>query len=305
MVVSSTRESSSKSARQAVYTILHNFTGNAGGGAPAYGVIRDAAGNLYGTAGAAYEPVGVVFKLDPAGAFTVLHRFSGVAHPSSGLIRDSAGNLYGTTDYAGCTSGSSVYKLDAAGNYTTLYNFSGGVDGCHPHGGLILDAAGNLYGTTANGGTLNSGTVFKLDSGGLETVLYSFTDDAEPYTGVIHDSAGNFYGAARNCVYKLDAAGNFTILHNLDNDSVSVLIRDMAGNLYGTYYPTDTSGAGVVYKLDVAGNYSAMYTFTGGADGDLPSSGVILDPAGNLYGITSYGGKGGDGVVFKLAGARH
>jgi len=292
-------------ATTGIETVLYSFPAGLDNYGPNSGVVLDPSGNLYGTAGAVDKQGGVVFKLESTGRYTVLHRFTTEAYPSSGVIRDPAGNLYGTTEpvNGGCGTGSSMYKLDVAGNYTLLHSFTGGSDGCQPQGGLIRDSAGNLYGTTRAGGTSNLGTVFKLDTTGQETVLSSFTSNGGPYTGMVLDSAGNLYGTTPSCVYKLDAAGNFTVLYYLPGgweNAVSGVVRDEAGNLYGTSYPIGSTGPGVLYKVDAAGNYTVPYSFTGGADGGYPSSGLILDPAGNLYGTTSAGGKGGNGVVFKL-----
>lgn len=142
--------------------------------------------------------------------------------------------------------------------------------GCQPHAGLILDSAGNLYGTTLFGGPVDGGTVFKVDPLGNETMLYAFAggyqvafgpDGGQPYAGVIPDSAGN---------------------------------------LYGTTSGGGTSNQGVVYKLDTALNETVLYTFTGGADGGFPQAGVIGDSTGHLYGTTANGGANAGGVVFEL-----
>ena len=154
-------------------TILYNFTGGADGNAPNANLIRDAHGNLYGTTsyGADFTcdflGCGTVFKLDRAGKLTVLHTFAGPegASPRDGLVMDSSGNLYGTTAVGGaptCYCGT-VYKVDATGNLTVLHAFTGTPDdGYSPIGALVRDPAGNLFGTTYNGGTGNQGTVFKL-----------------------------------------------------------------------------------------------------------------------------------------------
>jgi uncharacterized repeat protein (TIGR03803 family) len=166
-------------------TVLHTFTG-ADGNEPSAGLIRDLAGNLYGTTyvggdlNCGSEPsygCGEVFKLSPNLKLTVLHNFTGGADggfPEAGLVRDSAGNLYGTTEYGGdvncngLVSCGVVFKLDTTGKETVLYSFPGGADGSSPEAGLVLDAAGNLYGTTVFGGITNDnctsgcGVVFKL-----------------------------------------------------------------------------------------------------------------------------------------------
>jgi len=282
--------------------VLHNFGRPTTGGLPYAGVIRDAAGNLYGTtASGGAANAGVVYKLDATGRESVLYTFTGGTdggNPNAGVIRDAAGNLYGTTSGGGTANAGMVYKLDAAGLETMLYSFTGGADGGYPYGGVIRDAAGNLYGTTAFGGTANAGVVYKLEpvAGGagqwLETVLYSFTgaaDGHQPIAGVIRDSVGNLYGttyvggtAGFGVVYKLDTAGQETVLYSFTGGPdggypYAGVIRDAAGNLYGTTYYYGTAGFGVVYKLDTAGLETVLYNFKGAPDGGYPYAGVILD----------------------------
>src|ERR1039458_2919880 len=291
-------------------TVLHSFTWDADGFLPQAGVIRDPAGNLYGTT-SSDGGGGVVYKLDPAGQYTVL--CSGYAG-RSGVIRDPAGNLYWT----GPADQGAVYKLDTAGNVTVLYSFTGRADGGNPQAGVTRDSAGNLYGTTANGGSAGGGVAYKLDTAGNETVLYSFPAGfygAYP-SGVIRDSAGNLYGtthlggaAGAGAVYKLDATGQETVVYGFPgaadgSEPWAGVIRDSAGNLYGTTRSGGTANAGVVYKLDTAGRETVLHTFTGGGDGGDPWAGVIRGSAGNLYGTTRGGGKPGAsegcGVVYKL-----
>ena len=299
-------------------TVLYNFTGGADGGNPQAGVIGDSAGNLYGTTfEGGRAGWGVVYKLDGAGHQTVLHSFTGGAdggYPAAGVIRDSAGNLYGTTVNGGAGFGV-VYKLDTAGHEKVLYSFTGGADGGDPLAGVIHDSAGNLYGTTNAGGTGFAGAVYKLDGAGHETLLHSFTggaDGGQPYAGVILDSAGNLYGttyfggtADWGVVYKLDASGQETVLYNFTGGAdggypAAGVIRDPAGNLYGTTYAGGAGISGVVYELDTSGQETALYSFTNGADGGYTTAGVVRDSAGNLYGTTGYGGAANVGVVFKL-----
>ncbi|PYX58184.1 MAG: hypothetical protein DMG76_09955 [Acidobacteria bacterium] len=195
-------------------TVLHSFMGPPDGAGPSAGLIMDKAGNLYGTAGGGSYGYGTVFKLDTSGNETMLYSFTNVpdgAYPSAGLIMDKAGNLYGTTTGGGAgncvllgVSGcGAVFKLDTTGNETVLYRFTNVPDGTLPYAGLIMDKAGNLYGTTEFGGDgscdfgVGCGTVFRLDTTGNEIVLYSFMgppDGAIPLAGLIMDKAGNLYG---------------------------------------------------------------------------------------------------------------
>jgi uncharacterized repeat protein (TIGR03803 family) len=153
-----------------------------------------------------------------APSFVVLHTFAGApsdgANPEfGGLIPDATGNLYGTTAYGGASSGGVVFELSPTGTETVLYSFTGGADGANPYGGLVLDAAGNLYGTTVGGGTPSActqptcGVVFKLGASRTETVLHTFTGAADgglPLAGLVQDKAGNLYGTT----YFGGASGN-------------------------------------------------------------------------------------------------
>jgi len=274
--------------------VLHRFTGaSKGDGAyPQGGLIGDSAGNHYGltyagglSSGTTCGVVGcgTIYKIDKTGKETVLYEFTGGADGGGpyyeSLLRDPAGNLYGTTDFGGSGCGGSgcgvIFKLDTTGTETVLYTFTGGADGSNPSGGLVRDSAGNLYGTTRDGGIpagcvfgYGCGTVFKLDTTGTLTTLYSFTGGAD--------------------------GGN----------SFATLVRDSKGNLYGTT-EYGAFGYGTIFKLDSAGNETTLYQFTGGADGGQPFDGLVRDAAGNLYGTTvdrgSTGCTGiGCGTVFKL-----
>jgi uncharacterized repeat protein (TIGR03803 family) len=265
-------------------------------------VIRDAQGNIYGTNttggdvacnSAPYHDVGCgnVFMLDKNRNLTVLYNFAGPPDGNGplGLIRDSAGNLYGMTTVGGNTSSACqfygqpgcgvVFKLDSTGHETVLYSFTGGADGGYPPGfsgaSLVVDAAGNLYGTTMWGGDLactdndkgmGCGVVFKVDTTGNQTVLHTFTGQPD--------------GAFPN-------AG---------------MLRDAQGNLYGTTVIGGQFNNGTIFKLDSAGNLTVLHGFGATtSDGMYPSTGLIHDAAGNLYGMTQYGGSNnGGGTIFEL-----
>jgi uncharacterized repeat protein (TIGR03803 family) len=326
--------------------VLHNFAANGTDGYyPEAGLIVDAAGNLYGTtvAGGAYNS-GTVFELTPAagGGWTekVLYSFSGNGTdgraPYAGLIFDAAGNLYGTTQYGGTYGLGTVFELTPAGGGSwtekVLYSFSGnGTDGATPEAGLIFDAAGNLYGTTYQGGTYGYGTVFELTPAGgggwTEQVLHSFNnngaDGSLPAAGLIFDAAGNLYGTTSyggtyfyyGTVFELTpaAGGGWTeqVLHSFNNNGTdgitplsAGLIFDAAGNLYGTTFAGGTYGYGTVFELTPAGGGSwtekVLHNFGNGTDGAGPLAGLIFDAAGNLYGTTGGGSSYGDGTVFEL-----
>ena len=302
--------------------VLYNFGGAADGGDPYAGVIRDADGNLYGTAGyggTAYA--GGVFKVDASGTETMMYSFTGGtdgAYPISTLVRDSAGNLYGTTTQGGSTGAGVVFKVDPSGNETVLHNFTGGSDGSDPVGGLILDAAGNLYGTTGQGGTSDCGVLFKLSPTGKETILHTFTGAANDgkyptYTSVLMDATGNIYGVTQEgglsdhgVVYRLGKTGKFSLLHSFaggTTDGCNVLgipFRDKYGNIYGTTSSCGAHNFGTVWKLATDGTEKVLYSFTGGTSAEYPLAGVVADAHGNLYGTTETGGSANLGTVYRV-----
>ena len=284
----------------------YKFAAGPDGLQPDGGLVSDGAGNFYGTTSAGglsscgfSSACGTVFKLSPGANGTWEH--------------------------------------------TILYKFKGGTDGAGPEGSLVFDAAGNLYGTTVTGGNPEvcngegCGTVFKLspigDGAWTESVLYSFfgsTDAEEPGSGVIFDSAGNLYGAAGGgCVevcygtiFKLSPAQDgawtesviYTFMGGTDGGFPVALAFNGAGNLFGTTFSggvtnSPCGGCGTIFEMtpSASGQWTKqiLYSFTDGLDGGFPSSGVVLDGAGNLYGETFDGGsfacpESGCGTVYEL-----
>jgi uncharacterized repeat protein (TIGR03803 family) len=262
----------------------------------------------------------VTTQYSQAQSFNVLYNFGGGADggdPYTGMIRDANGNFYGTVGYGGTSYAGGVYKVDSLGNETMLYSFTGGADGNFPVSPLARDSAGNLYGTTAQGGSLGSGVVFKVDPSGNETVLHNFTggsDGVSPSGGLTLDAAGNLYGTASQggtfnagILFKLSPAGTETILHTFTggNDgkypsSTNVLL-DAQGNIYGVAQEGGTTGHGVVYKLSTTGQFVTLYSFAGGTtDGCNVLGTPARDKFGNIFGITSSCGANGLGAVWKL-----
>lgn len=309
-------------------TVLLSFAGTPDAEDPYSGLSRDKAGNLYGTTlyGGTQGGFGTVFKLSAGGKEKILHSFAGTPDgedPRSVLVRDAAGNLYGTTQYGGTHGGfGTVFKLNAKGTLTLLHSFAGTPDGEDPYSGLLRDKAGNLYGTTQYGGTSGGfGTVFRLDAKGKLTLLHSFAgtpDGVNPLAGLLRDAAGNLYGTTQyggtnggyGTVFKLNAKGKLTLLYSFGGmpdgqNPYSRLIRDAAGNFYGTTFYGGTSGYGTVFMLDSAGKLTVLHSFDYSPDGAHPIAGLILDKAGNLYGTTSAGGDlscgfSGCGTVFRV-----
>ncbi len=332
----------SQSATAQTLTAIYSFKGDPDGSAPSAKVIRDAAGNLYGTTVFGGTNNGTVFKINAQGVETILHTFTDNPDgslPWADLIRDEQGSLYGTTSHGGAFNFGTVFKISSAGKESVLYSFSGSPDGASPYAGLILDSAGNLYGTTLYGGTGNCkgenggigcGTVFKLDTNGVETVLYSFaggTDGEFPASDLIRDSQGNLYGTtgqggAANCpdpfeqgcgtLFMISETGVETILHSFagypaDGEGpASGVIIGAGGNLYGTTLLGGTHGLGTVFEVTRTGTEKLIYSFGSVLnDGRNPSAGLAADPRGNLYGTTQAGGGtgcagSGCGTLFRV-----
>ena len=313
--------------------ILHHFTNSPDGNRPLASMIFDGGGNLYGTTyfgvlsvcnfDNSPEGCGTVFEISPNGSGgwneSVLYSFqdgnNDGDYPIAGLIFDNKGNLYGTT-YVGGTGTAclgtgfqpgcgTVFELSPNGsggwNESVLYSFQSGNDGADPSGGLVFDSAGNLYGTTDNGGSDDAGC---LDTGGCGTVF---------------ELSPNGSGGWNESILYSFQGGN--------NDGVypGGLVFDKMGNLYGTTYAgggggtctLNPPGCGTVFELSPNGsggwNRSILYSFQGGNnDGAYPpQGGLVFDSSGDLYGTTEFGGTGtacqitgnppGCGIVFELS----
>ena len=331
-------------------TVLHSFSGPDGLRPDAH-LIFDANANLYGTttSGGAYGG-GTAFQLTPNenGTWTeaVLYSFCSATRctnprgPNAGLIFDAAGNLYGTTTWGGTYDSGTVFELspgqNGEWNEKVLHSFNGN-DGRYPYANLIFDTAGNLYGTTAFGGSsgcyIGCGTVFELTPGAKgkwkEKVLHRFSvngtdgkDGWNPYAGVISDTAGNLYGTTEyggfyyyGTVFQLapKANGEWTerLLRSFyfERYPGAGLVFDARGNLYGeTPFGGDGSACmsercGTVFQFapSAGGKWTYRVLFSFDAEnGAEPSGGLILDPAGNLYGTTFLDGAYGYGVVFEV-----
>jgi len=332
-------------------TVLYSFTGGADGSVPYSALISDAAGNLYGTTtGDISAGNGNIFMLSPSATtpwpITVLYNFAGGtdgSRPLAALVADPSGNLYGTTFQGGASFSGTVFMLTRSASApwpkTLLFSFAGGAAGGLPQEPLILDAAGNLYGTLTSGGASSAGLVFMLTRSAAapwpETVLYSFAggaDGAAP-NGPIADASGNLYGTTigggigcgvGGCgtVFMLTRSATApwtkTLLYTFSGAAdggtpESGVVMDSAGNLYGTTTGGGYQGgggispSGVVYKLTAAANapwpQTVLYTFTGQTDGGYPYGGLLIDTAGNVYGTTVAGGTSNNGTAFELTSA--
>jgi hypothetical protein len=323
--------------------VIYGFLGGGDGSNPVSNLIADAAGNLYGTTeyGGAGGFYGTVFELvrptTPGGTWTknALYSFTNHgdgARPTAGVIFDAAGNLYGTTSDSNAGGYGEIFQLappttqGGAWTESVLYSFTGGKDGAGPHGGLVADPAGNLYGTTAS-------SVFELSPPSAPgdawsfAVLHSFrcctSDGWNSVAGLVRDQSGNLYGTTEwggflnspSCgslgcgtVFKVTPPRTpggiwkqevlYTFLGSDDGFiPLSGLALDLAGNLYGTAYSGGTLGGGVAFQLTPPTQPNPPWTETvlhnfsyGAADGAAPVASMIFDKIGNLYGTTEFGG---------------
>ncbi|HEX4159802.1 MAG TPA: choice-of-anchor tandem repeat GloVer-containing protein [Rhizomicrobium sp.] len=257
---------------------------------------------------------------------TVLYSFQGGsdgADPASAPMFDKAGNLYGTTYQGGTYGLGTVWKLTPSGTETVVWSFGGGTDGSGPVSSLVMDKAGNLYGTTYQGGAYSLGTVFKITPSGGEAVLWSFgngEDGANPSPPwLVPDKEGNFfgttlYGGAYNLgtVFKITPSGAETVLWNFgsgtDGSLPEGLMLAKNGNLYGTSF----SGGdilpygGTIWELTPSGTETVLHSFNPyhSKDGDDPNDAPVMDKKGNLYGTCHSGDNGSaGGAVWRLTPA--
>ncbi len=338
-------------------SVLHDFQGS-DGSYPVGGLIQGSDGNFYSTtSGGGANGSGTIFMITPAGAVTQLYAFgafnpdycgkSGCSPPGpdAGLTLGADGNYYGTTYALGANATGSVFKITPTGNLTTLHEFGAvdsnkaNTDGANPLTALTLGADGNFYGTTDSGGPNGTGTVFRITPGGTLTTLHAFGAQTAPSSNINQDgifprgvllqtSDGFLYGTARGggahaagTVFKINAAGSFSIVYQFDatpgNSSFppyapeAGLVLGADGNFYGTASAGGAGGSGVIFKLTTTGVLTTLYEFsraTPGAtftnsDGDNPFSALTLGSDGNFYGTAQQGGSAGYGTFFKITPA--
>jgi uncharacterized repeat protein (TIGR03803 family) len=332
------------------YSVVHTFTNLPDGSGP-YPLIQDEHGNLYGTTewggaicGGRGATCGTVYKVDSAGAETILYRFLGGddgANPVAALVQDAAGNLYGTTRGNGAIPAhSTVFKVDPEGRETVLYVFDPSFQACCQDSPLALDEAGNLYGMSPYAGEpgcgvnqVGCGSLYEVTSSGTFRLLHIFkgTDGIRPEGGLVRDPKGNLYGTTllggdlscesiggpSGCgtVFKLGSDGKYTVLHTFsghaDGANPLGVIGGRDGNLYGIAgFGGDLNcykgaGCGTIFRVDTKGKFSVLFTFTP----DImpqPSFAIHLlrDSEGNLYGVNQVGGANFSGFLFKIDPAR-
>jgi uncharacterized repeat protein (TIGR03803 family) len=331
----------SSHSAQAAETPLYSFCAQSSctdGQYPISGLIQGTDGSFYGTTfqGGA-NASGTVFEITPRGTLTTRYNFCPQSGCADGrflyapVIQGTDGNFYGTTFQGGTNNDSgTVFQMTPSGTLKTLYSFcaqSGCADGRNPYAGLVQGTDGNFYGTTLQGGTNDSGSVFQITPAGTLTTLYSFcaqsscADGEYPYAGLVQGADGNFYGTTQEggsssnpgTVFKITASGTLTTLYTFCAQSgcadgmspYAGVIQGADGNFYGTTYLGGIDGVGTVFQITSAGTLTTLHSFcpqSGCADGAEPTAGLVQGSDGNFYGATVSGGTSskGYGTLFQI-----
>jgi uncharacterized repeat protein (TIGR03803 family) len=335
---------SSVFAEESTINVIYSFTGNNGtldGNAPFAPLLNAGGGVFYGTTGYGGGSTnctggcGTLFRVNSDGTETVVYAFAGGtdgARPNAGVIAGPDGVLYGTTEFggngAGCQSATfisaygysgcgTVYEITSAAAENVIYSFQGtGEDGFNVLAGVVLGSNGNLYGSTASGGTYLAGNLFELTPAGVETVLYSFTggSDGTSPNAVTLGNGGGIFGTANGggasglgTVFKLSAKGVFKILHTFtggpgDGAYPETGLLDAGdGNFYGTTPYGGALGFGSLFKITASGTMTIAYSFTSTGGSVSPNGPLIENSAGTIFGTTEFGGTAGYGFVYEYS----
>lgn len=305
--------------------IIVAFSNRAMGFQPDGGLLANATGTMYGTTfyGGIHNR-GTVFKLSSDGEFSQLYEFGGwpdAKYPLGGLVMRGDSALYGASLGGGKRSGGvegcgTVFELSLDGGAEkVVHEFSiHHLDGCNPDAPVITDQAGNIYGTAYQGGAHGAGMVFKINSNGTESALYSFLGGADgrwPTSPLAEDSSGNLYGGTNsggpntcggfinNCgvLYRITPDGSESIVYAFKGppdgwDPNAGILVDGGGNLYGTTAQGGSAqcDCGIAYKIAPDGTETILHTFGSRNDGMVPTSQLIMDAEGTFYGVTEWGG---------------
>ena len=237
------------------------------------------------------------------------------AYPYAGLVVGTDGTLYGTTEAGGVYGAGTVFRMTTNGTLTVQASFNYSINGGYPRSGLVQGSDGNFYGTTAEGGTYNDGTVFQMTTNGTLTTVASFNysvNGGYPYAALVQGTDGNFYGTTEaggtsgyGTVFRMTTNGTLTTLVSFNYSGnggypLAGLILGTDGNFYGTTEAGGASGYGTAFSVTTNGALTTLASFNYSVNGGYPYAGLLLGADGNFYGTTEAGGAGGKGTLFCL-----
>lgn len=299
-----------------VYTLLTHMSGGVTGTAPFESLVQGKDYAYYGTTsmGGVYNQ-GTVFKLC-GGKYTVIKSFNkGIdgGTPKGTLLLAADGNFYGTTTDGGNSNAGTIFRISQSGAFAVMYHFSSTRDGAAPQGALVEGANGQLYGMTSGGGAKGGGTIFRITTAGAFSVIRHFTlatDGANPEGGLAKVSDTVFMGLTANgaTAFKITATGAFTVLKKMSttpdgNYPSGSLVRGNDGLWYGMNTAGGSFGGGTIFKISEAGVYKVVKHLNALIDGSVPKGSLVVGADGSMYGVTSAGGSGKAGTIFKLTAA--
>ena len=310
-------------APDGTFATLYTFTGGNDGANPKAALLDGGDGFFYGTTSSGgANGDGTIFKVTPAGVFTLLYGFTALdtslhntdgASPQAALVSGGDGFFYGTAASGGPNGFGAIFRITASGVFNAVYSPSQSSDGFAPQAALTPGGDGYFYGSTSYGGT-GHGTIFRVTPAGVYQVLYNFangTDGAFPESALV-PSGGVFYGLTETTFFSVTSAGALTTLYTFNTPNgkgiFSGLIAGPGGNFYGTALKDSPDGTGNLFQLTPAGGFTLLHKFDTGADGASPVPAPVLDAAGNLYGVAETGGDdndtgGGGGTVYEYSTA--
>jgi uncharacterized repeat protein (TIGR03803 family) len=263
------------------------------------------------------EGKGTAFSIKSNGtSFSIIKGFADWGNTQNGnLYRHSDKNFYGMSNRGGTYGAGTIFRITSAGALTLLRSFDYANDGAYPDGELIKGHDGNLWGMTSSGGVNTYGTIFKITTGGVFTVVYSFdyTHGANPAGHLTLSGDGNYYGVARSggasgygAVFKMTSTGTLTVIHSFNGTTdggycYGSITEGTDGNLYGITYQGGTYGYGTIFKVNKTGSsFTILKSFSYATDGGYSRGDLIQATDGKFYGMTNAGGTNGGGTIFKI-----
>jgi uncharacterized repeat protein (TIGR03803 family) len=300
-----------------ILTVLRHLNITTDGGLPKGSLVQGKDGNFYGmTSQGGGNNAGTIFKITPAGSFTVLRNLDNTTgiSPKGSLVQASDGNFYGMISSGGVNNHGTIFKMTATGTLTVLHNFDYSTTGYTPYGSLVQSSDGNFYGMTISGGANRGGTIFKVTPAGTLTVLRSLnrtTDGYNAMSSLIRNSDGSFYGMTVNggsgnqgTIFKISPTGAYSVLVHFPEASKGYnpngsLVQGKDGNYYGLTHDGGQYGYGTIFKM-CNGTFSVIKSLDHYKSGSYPYGSLVQSTDGNFYGMTNSGGTNGGGTIFKI-----